>query len=181
MISASQYELYLYLKKMGDASVRGIILVYDNDDIKKFQSYDELLDFVIHNKISVIKERYQKLLYIYNRSQKYRGYIVSYYDDIQRSDGFIDIDFAQQFDELMYNVATTVNCKFKIRYMEDGIGMLCTTTKDLMFDIDLYDISSENSIAREIDNHIHDQEYFDSHDHNRSDILEVLYAIRDNI
>lgn len=180
-ILASQYDLSIYLKPMGDIKVRGVTLVYDNDNLKRFQSYDELLDFVIHRGISTIKERYQKLLDIYNRSQKYRGYVISDYGRIQRSDGFIDVDFAQQFDGRMYNVATAVNCKFEIYYEADKIMMLCTTAKDLVFDINLYDISSETSIIREVDNHIHDQEYFDSRDHNRGDMLEVLYTIRDNI
>ena len=180
-ILASQYDLSIYLKPMGDVEVRGVTLVYKNDNLKRFQSYDELLDFVIHRGISTIKERYQKLLDIYNRLQRYRGYVTSDYGRIQRSDGFINIDFAQQFDERIYNVATTVNCKFKIDYDTDKIIMLCTTAEDFIFDINLYDISSENSVVREIDNHIHDQEYFDSRDHNRGDMLEVLYTIRDNI
>lgn len=77
-ITADQYSVSLYLKDMDGIGASGIMLISHRDDLTRFQSYNELLDFVIHSKINKIKDIYQRLLASYtamsNVDKFYRRY-----------------------------------------------------------------------------------------------------------
>ena len=77
-ITVSQYNVSIYLKDMDGIGVPGITLISNNDNLTEFQSYDELLDFVIHSKINRIEDSYRRLLASYtamsNVAKFYRRY-----------------------------------------------------------------------------------------------------------